>query len=373
MGLVPEYVSLSSLPVGSVAFSLHIAQISRHIAIMFRALSVLSLSAFAVASSLNDADQTLPAINVKFDFPLSSTLVSARELLEIADRDAVFAKRVQHAEDKTVHLSQVLQQFAHEVDDQLVTLASIVQPVANSQDLPPSFLQMADQKQHVAGVSMSDVEELARDAESASKLYASAAHSGPTPMDEQRSILAGNVDALGAVHAQLLHEKHAMDEAGSLAHCASCARDHDELCPDGWTEVASGHCSGPSDYDGPCVAFANFAGLSAKDKTEYERTCAVCWPCHAASGASFIQMMKDVNKPPFPTVNVIVDQPVTDAVQADRLRGARSAQWALLEKGARAQQDFRSSVGIDVKAQERQLDKLRQMNARIPAMAPNVR
>ena len=39
-------------------------------------------------------------------------------------------------------------------------------------------------------------------------------------------------------------------------------------------------------------------------------------------------MMKDVNKPPFPTVNVIVDQPVTDAVQGDRLRGARSAQWA---------------------------------------------
>ena len=72
-------------------------------------------------------------------------------------------------------------------------------------------------------------------------------------------------------------------------------------------------------------------------------------------------------------MNVIVDQPVTDAVQGDRLRGARSAQWALLEKGARAQQDFRSSVGIDVKAQERQLDKLRQMNARILAMAPNVR
>jgi CPW-WPC domain-containing protein len=340
---------------------------------MFRALSVLSLSASAVASSLNDADQTLPAINVKFDFPSSSTLVSARELLEVADRDAVFAKRVQHAEEKTMHLSQVLQQFAREVDDQLGTLASIVQPVANSQELPPSFLQMVAQKQHVAGVSMNDVEELARDAESASKLYASAAQSGPTPLDEQRSILAGNVDALGAVHAQLLHEKHAMDEAGNIAHCASCARDHDELCPDGWSEAGSGHCSGPSDYDGPCVAFANFAGLSAKDKTEYERTCFVCWPCHAASGASFLQMMKDVNEPPFPTVNVIVDQPVTDAVQADRLRGARSAQWAFLERVVLAQQGFESSVGIVGRAQEGQLDKLRQMNARITALARNAR
>ncbi len=71
---------------------------------MFRALSVLSLSAFAVASSLNDADQTLPAINVKFYVSLSSTLVSARELLKIADRDTVFAKRVQHAEAKAGHL-----------------------------------------------------------------------------------------------------------------------------------------------------------------------------------------------------------------------------------------------------------------------------
>ena len=104
-------MSRCRLSVGSVVFSCTLRE-SRHIAIMFRALSVLSLSAFAVASSLNDADQTLPAINVKFDFPLSSTLVSARELLEIADRDAVFAKRVQHAEDKTVHLSQVLQQFS---------------------------------------------------------------------------------------------------------------------------------------------------------------------------------------------------------------------------------------------------------------------
>ena len=85
------------------------------------------------------------------------------------------------------------------------------------------------------------------------------------------------------------------------------------------------------------------------------------------------EMMKDVNKPPFPTVNVIADQPVIDALQFDQLRGARSAQWSLLERVARAQQKFETSVGVDLEAQNRQLDKLRQMSARNSVLAPDTR
>ena len=85
------------------------------------------------------------------------------------------------------------------------------------------------------------------------------------------------------------------------------------------------------------------------------------------------ETMKDVNKPPFPTVNVIADQPVTDALQFDQLRGARSAQWSLLERVVRAQQKFETSVGVDLEAQNRQLDKLRQMSARNSVLAPDTR
>ena len=65
-----------------------------------------------------------------------------------------------------------------------------------------------------------------------SELYCSAAQSFPTLKEEQRSILVGNVEALEAIQA-LLHEKHAMDAAGGIAHCTNCRRDHDHLCPDG--------------------------------------------------------------------------------------------------------------------------------------------
>ena len=140
---------------------------------------------------------------------------------------------------------------------------------------------MAEHKKRTADVSMNDVEALAEDAESASNIYLEAAQSRPTPSDEQQSILAGNADALGVINAELVHEKHQRDEAQSVAHCANCGCNHDQLCPEGWSEVASGHCSGPVAYDGPCMAFYQFNDMWADDKTEYERACLVCWPCRA--------------------------------------------------------------------------------------------
>ena len=254
---------------------------------MLRTICVFSFSVCAASSSsVGDADQALPAINVKYDFPSSSTLVSAKEQLDIANRDALFAKRVQHLELNTQRMSHVLEEFAKEAHDQLDVLLSIAQPTTSkleSDKVQPFFLQKVAQKQRVAGVSMNDVEALAEDAESASKIYLAAAQNSPTPNDEQQSILAGNVEALGAIHAKLVHEKHQREEAGGIAHCATCERDHDQLCPEGWSEVSGGHCSGPGAYDGPCMAFAHFSGLSANAKIEYERACLVCWPCRPAA------------------------------------------------------------------------------------------
>ena len=77
----------------------------------------------------------------------------------------------------------------------------------------------------------------------------------------------------------------------------------------------------------------------------------------------------DVNKPPFPIVNVIADHPITQSAQVDQLRGARIAQQSLLERVDTAQKTFEASAGIELDAQNQQLDKLRQMTASISGLA----
>ena len=84
------------------------------------------------------------------------------------------------------------------------------------------------------------------------------------------------------------------------------------------------------------------------------------------------EAVTDVNKPPFPIVNVIADQPVT-VMQVDQLRGTQSGQRSLLERVVHAQQEFETSIGADLEAQSRQLDKLRQMSARIGVVAKGAR
>ena len=249
---------------------------------MLRSICLVSFSVCAASSSVSGVDQALPTINVKYDFPASSTLVSAKGRVDIANRDAMFEKRVQHMESKTQQLSELLEDFAKEAHAQLHAVLSVVQPASSrveSGHAHPYFLQNIEQQRHAAGVSMNDVEALAEDAESASKIYLEEAQSRPTPNDEQQSVLASNVEALGAINAKLVHEKHQKESAGGAAHCATCERDYEQLCPEGWSELAGGRCSGPSAYDGPCMAFADFSGLSANAKTEYEQACLVCWPC----------------------------------------------------------------------------------------------
>jgi hypothetical protein len=77
----------------------------------------------------------------------------------------------------------------------------------------------------------------------------------------------------------------------------------------------------------------------------------------------------DVNKPPFPIVNEIADHPITQSAQVDQLRGARIAQQSLLERSDTAQKTFEASAGIELDAQNQQLDKLRQMTASIGGLA----
>lgn len=247
-------------------------------------MCVSSISICAAASSVDGADHTLPAINVKFDFPSASTLELAKEQVNSANRGSMFERRVLHLQSKTEIMSTMMEGFAKEAHGQLDAILSIVQP--SSRRLAPDreqpyFLQKAERDRSVAGITMSDVEALAEDAESVSKIYLAAAQSRPTSKEEQQSVLEGNVKALGAINAELMHEKHETDVAGSVTHCAACERDHDQMCPDGWSEVAAGYCSGPSAYDGPCIAFGQFSGLPVSAKIDFERACLVCWPCRS--------------------------------------------------------------------------------------------
>ena len=243
---------------------------------MVRSINALPLLLWAVAAASLVVDQTIPAINVKYDIPSSSTALSTQGNLDLLNRDSMFTTRLQHVHMKANRLSEVLREFANTAHDQLHAALSLARPTLEHS---PLFLQLSERNQRVKGVSMSDVEQLARDAESLSDIYSSTARGRPTAKDEQRSVLTSNVEVLGAINEELNHEKHKMEIASGVVHCASCERDHDQLCPEGWSEVAGGHCSGPETYEGPCMAYGNFADILTNQKIQYEHTCSVCWPC----------------------------------------------------------------------------------------------
>ena len=71
----------------------------------------------------------------------------------------------------------------------------------------------------------------------------------------------------------------------------------------------------------------------------------------------------------IPIVNVIADQPMTESVQADNLRGARSTPRSVLEEVVTAQKNFEASAAMELDVQNKQLDNLRQLGARIGGLA----
>ena len=89
----------------------------------------------------------------------------------------------------------------------------------------------------------------------------------------------------------------------------------------------------------------------------------------AALSSVFLCSAVDVNKPQFPIVNVIADQPITESAQVDQLRALRGARRSLLERADTAQKKFEASAEIELDAQNEQLDTLRQMSARITGLA----
>jgi CPW-WPC domain-containing protein len=72
----------------------------------------------------------------------------------------------------------------------------------------------------------------------------------------------------------------------------SCAKDYEQLCPDGWTAEAGGVCTAPDSYAGRCVRRQVFGSFNELQKASWAASCGVSWPCRAGrSGASLSQAL----------------------------------------------------------------------------------
>ena len=138
-----------------------------------------------------------------------------------------------------------------------------------------------------------------------------------------------------AIQSELLAE--ALLGMGEKAGCPSCEKDYLAACPEGWSQMGQGACTAPSGYM-KCEALGFLSTYSEADKRDFESRCGVCWPCK--SGAAFMarrvgldqksadlpldlpkELVLDVNKAPYPVVNIIADQSV-GSVRAGSCVGA---------------------------------------------------
>ena len=87
----------------------------------------LCLSAASVACGSSDAvQQTLPAINVQYDFPASETLLSKREVLDASGREEAFQQRLRSLQEGVDRMGEVAGQFMHQAMVDLDRLSEVV-------------------------------------------------------------------------------------------------------------------------------------------------------------------------------------------------------------------------------------------------------
>ena len=95
---------------------------------MFR-IVLLCLSAASVArvSATEVAEQTLPAINVQYEFPASETLMSKSDLLDASAQDKAFHDRVRKVHEQLDRIGDVASQFAEQAVIDLDRLLAVAQ------------------------------------------------------------------------------------------------------------------------------------------------------------------------------------------------------------------------------------------------------
>ena len=173
-----------------------------------------------------------------------------------------------------------------------------------------------------------------------------------------------------AIQSELLAE--ALVGMEETAACPSCEKDYAAVCPDRWSQMGQGACMAPAGYL-KCEALGFLSTYSEVDKRDFESRCGVCWPCK--SGAAFMsrrvrahqgatdlpldlpkELVLDVNKAPYPVVNIIADQSVGSLRAASSLVQQRKAENAkragFREQLARQEVAFKQVLG----KQEAQLE-----------------
>ena len=94
---------------------------------MFR-LIVLALSSVAFGLRADDTvQQTLPAINVQYDFPASETLLSKSQVLSASGQDRAFQERVRSMHKSLDRMSDVAERFVQQAGVDLDRLLAVVQ------------------------------------------------------------------------------------------------------------------------------------------------------------------------------------------------------------------------------------------------------
>ena len=95
---------------------------------MFRfILFCLSAASVAPAVATDAVEQTLPAINVQYDFPASETLLSKTQVLDASVQDRAFQERVRSVHNHLDRMDEVANQFVKQASMDLDRLLEVVQ------------------------------------------------------------------------------------------------------------------------------------------------------------------------------------------------------------------------------------------------------
>lgn len=166
-----------------------------------------------------------------------------------------------------------------------------------------------------------------------------------------------------AIQSELLAE--ALVGTGEKLACPSCEKDYWTACPEGWSQTQHGACMAPVGYM-KCEAMAFLNTYLEADKRDFESRCDVCWPCKG--GGAFMarrvglhqkamdlpldlpkELVLDVNKAPYPVVNIIADQSVGSPRALGALMRQRKAEKAMKAefrgKLERQEASFREVIG----------------------------
>lgn len=145
--------------------------------------------------------------------------------------------------------------------------------------------------------TMNDVEKIARNAETAGRVYVAAAENLPTTRQIRRTQLREDALAIGKMQREYAHEVGQAHQELRTGYCPNCPRDYVRLCPQGWEEKHDGICTAPTSYTGPCIATAFFHEMDFEDKEQFEQRCLVCWSCQRFAEPMKIVRLGDVTPP----------------------------------------------------------------------------